>query len=376
MQGLSTRIEFSDEQAMLLEAATSFCRDKAPIASVRAQLGTEHGYDPAVWDEMVGLGWAGITVPEQFGGSGLTLAEVATIAEPMGRQLLATPFASTQAFVHAVRAGANPAQQADWLGRVAAGAVAGTAVLEAEGDWTPFSGTATARRSGSALKLAGAKTLVCDAAVAELLLVGLAVDGAPAFVVVERDEIPGGALRRDQIIDETRRAWTLALDGIEVPADRLVEGPAADAAMRALNDASLLLATAEAAGGTAGALALTVDYLNTRSAFGRKIGSYQSLKHTCAEILVGLERSRSHLYHAATLLAAGQDAEIALRMAKVESGETFRHAGDRAVQFHGGFGFTWDCDAQLFLRRALWLDAVHGDAAHHRARLAELLLDA
>lgn len=376
MQGLSTRIEFSDEQAMLLEAATSFCRDKAPIASVRAQLGTEHGYDPAVWDEMVGLGWAGITVPEQFGGSGLTLAEVATIAEPMGRQLLATPFASTQAFVHAVRAGANPAQQADWLGRVAAGAVAGTAVFEAEGDWTPFSGTATARRSGSALKLAGAKTLVCDAAVAELLLVGLAVDGAPAFVVVERDEIPGGALRRDQIIDETRRAWTLALDGIEVPADRLVEGPAADAAMRALNDASLLLATAEAAGGTAGALALTVDYLNTRSAFGRKIGSYQSLKHTCAEILVGLERSRSHLYHAATLLAAGQDAEIALRMAKVESGETFRHAGDRAVQFHGGFGFTWDCDAQLFLRRALWLDAVHGDAAHHRARLAELLLDA
>lgn len=376
MQGLSTRIEFSDEQAMLLEAATSFCRDKAPIASVRAQLGTEHGYDPAVWDEMVGLGWAGITVPEQFGGSGLTLAEVATIAEPMGRQLLATPFASTQAFVHAVRAGANPAQQADWLGRVAAGAVAGTAVLEAEGDWTPFSGTATARRSGSALKLAGAKTLVCDAAVAELLLVGLAVDGAPAFVVVERDEIPGGALRRDQIIDETRRAWTLALDGIEVPADRLVEGPAADAAMRALNDASLLLATAEAAGGTAGALALTVDYLNTRSAFGRKIGSYQSLKHTCAEILVGLERSRSHLYHAATLLAAGQDAEIALRMAKVESGETFRHAGDRAVQFHGGFGFTWDCDAQLFLRRALWLDAVLGDAAHHRARLAELLLDA
>ena len=120
---------------------------------------------------------------------------------------------------------------------------------------------------------------------------------------------------------------------------------------------------------------MTVDYLNTRSTFGRKIGSYQALKHACADILVGLERSRSHLYHAATMCAGNENPEIALRMAKAEATEVFAYAGDRAVQFHGGFGFTWECDAQLYLRRALWLQYSHGDAAHHRQKLAQLLLD-
>ena len=146
--------------------------------------------------------------------------------------------------------------------------------------------------------------------------------------------------------------------------------------MEAIRDAALLFAAAEAAGGIAGVLELTVEYLNTRTAFGRKIGSYQSLKHACSEILIGLERTRSHVYHAATLLAAGENAEIALRMAKVEAGDSMVFAGDRAVQFHGGFGFTYDCDAQLYLRRALWLQYAFGDATHHRRRLADLLLPA
>jgi alkylation response protein AidB-like acyl-CoA dehydrogenase len=146
------------------------------------------------------------------------------------------------------------------------------------------------------------------------------------------------------------------------------------AALKVIRDSALLFASAEAAGGIAGVLEVIVEYLNTRSAFGRKIGSYQSLKHSCADILVGLERTRSHVYHAASLLAAGEDAEVALRMAKVEAGDSFVFAGDRAIQFHGGFGFTYDCDAQLYLRRALWLQYAFGDAAHHRRRLADLLL--
>ena len=121
-----------------------------------------------------------------------------------------------------------------------------------------------------------------------------------------------------------------------------------------------------------------------RTTFGRKIGSYQSLKHTSAEILIGLERSRSHVAHAATLIdeAATEEATeeaieavtTALCMAKVECSESYLFAGDRAVQFHGGFGFTWECDAQLHLRRALFLQHSFGDAAHHRAHLAATLL--
>jgi hypothetical protein len=179
---------------------------------------------------------------------------------------------------------------------------------------------------------------------------------------------------RETVIDETRRSYSVSLDGIRLPAASLITGASAKAALRAIRDTGWLLNSALAAGGIAGVLDVVVDYLNTRTTFGRKIGSYQSLKHTCADILVGLERSRSHVYHAATRLADGEDAEIALRMAKAESGDTFVFAGDRAVQFHGGFGFTYDCDAQLFLRRAIWLQSGFGDAAHHRRHLADLLL--
>ncbi len=376
MQTLSTQLRFGDEQAMLLETAVAFCRDKSPVAAVRRQLDTEHGFERSLWDEMVGLGWTGIAVPESFGGSGLTLAEVATIAEPMGRHLLATPFVSTQLFTQALLAGGDEASKTAWLPRVCQGAIGTVALFEHHGDWDLEHLDTTARREGGDVVLQGSKTLVCDAAVADVLLVSASLDGAPALAIVPASLLPPGRLRRETVIDETRRSYELQLDGIRVPGNALITGVAARAGLRAVRDAALLLASAEAAGGIAAALDTVVDYLNLRTAFGRKIGSYQSLKHTCADILIGLERSRSHVHHAATLLADGEDAEIALRMAKAEAGDDFVHAGDRAVQFHGGFGFTFECDAQLYLRRALWLQNTFGDAAHHRRRLADLLLPA
>jgi len=352
----------------------AFCRDKSPVAAVRRQLETEHGFDRALWDEMVGLGWTGIAVPEVHGGSGLSLAEVATIAESMGRHLLASPFASTQLFTQALLAGGDEAAKTAWLPRICQGAIGTVALFEHHGDWDLEHLDTTARTDGDALVLQGSKTLVCDAAVADVLLVSCALDGAPALVLVPAALIDAPRRRRETVIDETRRSYALTLDGLRVPSAGLIPGAAARAALRAVRDTALLLASAEAAGGIAAALDTVVDYLNLRTAFGRKIGSYQSLKHTCAEMLVGLERARSHVHHAATLLGEGADAEVALRMAKTEAGDDFVFAGDRAVQFHGGFGFTFECDAQLYLRRALWLQNSFGDAAHHRRRLADLLL--
>ncbi len=370
---LSTQINFSDEQAMLLETAVAFCREKSTIRAVRDLLASETGFNRSVWDEMVGLGWSGIAIPERFGGSGLSMAEVATIAEPMGRHLLATPFGSTQLFVQGILAGGSAAQQALVLPLVAQGGIGTVALVEDDGDWDLSHIEASATREGDQLRLSGSKTLVGDAAVAAWFLVSVRLDGAPALVLVDGADLPAARRQAEVVIDETRRCWALDLDGFVVPASGLLSNAAAG--LRAIRDAGLLLACAEAAGGIAGVLDVTVDYLNSRSAFGRKIGSYQSLKHACADILVGLERSRSHLYHAASLFAGNQDAEVALRMAKAESGDVFTHAGDRAVQFHGGFGFTYECDAQLFLRRAMWLQYSFGDAGHHRRKLGELLLD-
>ena len=374
MSTLDTRIAFSDEQAMLLDAATAFCREQSPTSAVRARMLTDTGFDPHVWRSMVDMGWLGIAVPERFGGSGLTLADSAVIAETTGRHLLATPFAGTQIVIQALLAGGSEAQQASWLPRLAQGVVACVALFEDDGHWDLARIGCRAEPVGGRLRLRGDKVFVTDAAVAGLLLVSVTVEGSPALILLDRSSVPAVSLSRETIIDETRRSYRLRLNDIEVDASAAITGSAAAAALRAIRDAALLLASAEAAGGTAGVLAIVVDYLNTRSAFGRKIGSYQALKHACVDILVGLERARSQVWHAATRIAGGADAEVALRMAKAEAGDTFAFAGDRAVQFHGGFGFTWDCDAQLHLRRALWLQPWFGDGAYQRRMLAALLL--
>ncbi len=374
MHNLNHRISFSDEQAMLLDSATSFCRAKSSIQAVRGALLTDQGFDAAVWREMVTLGWAGIAIPEAHGGSGLTLAEAATICEPMGRHLLSTPFASTQCLIQGLLAGASSEQQAAWLPALSQGAIGTVALLESDGNWQLDDIETRAVLHGDVLQLSGAKTLVCDAAAAEMMLVSVALDGALALVLVRAADLQRQRIQREVVIDETQRSYCIDLTGVSVSANALIRGEAARRALAAVRQGALLLATAEAAGGIAGVLDVVVDYLNLRTTFGRKIGAYQSLKHPAAEILIGLERSRSHLYHAATLMAAGEDAEIALRMAKAEAGDAFVFAGDRAVQFHGGFGFTYECDAQLYLRRALWLQSSYGDAAHHRRRLADLLL--
>jgi alkylation response protein AidB-like acyl-CoA dehydrogenase len=365
---------FSDEQAMLLDTAADFFRARMPTAVVRAQIATEHGFERALWDEMVTLGWSGLAVPGQYGGSGLSLAEAVTIAEPMGRHLAPSPFLSTQLCVQGLLAGGSDSQKSQWLPRIANGAIGTVALFEAGGSWNLTDASAEAVVARDSVRLNGSKGLVTDAAVAELLLVSVRHAGAPALVLLEQSQLGRAALQREVVIDETQRSYRLNLDGISVPATALVAGNVARLALDAIRRGALLLLSAAAVGGTAGVLDIVVDYLNTRTAFGRKIGSFQALKHTCAEILIGLERSRSHVYHAASLIAAGEDADVALRMAKAESGDTFAFAGDRAIQFHGGFGFTYECDAQLYLRRALWLQYAFGDAAHHRRHLAASLL--
>ena len=375
---LSNTIRFSDEQAMLLEAATSFCREQSPSSAVRARFASDTGFDRAHWQAMVDMGWLGMAVPEAYGGSGLGLGACVAVAEPLGRHLFHTPFVATQLAIQGLLAGGSAAQQAQWLPKLAAGAIGSVAVFEADGNWDLHAITSWAHVAGATATLNGAKTLVPDAAVADMLLASMQVDGAPALVLLTQADI-AGRLQQETVIDETRRSFSLRLDGLQLPAASLITGAAATQALAAIRQAAWLLAAAEASGGIAGVLAVLVDYLNTRNAFGRKIGSYQALKHGSAEILCNLERARSQMFHAATVLddgATGAAAELALRMAKADAGDAFVQAGDRAVQFHGGFGFTWDCDAQLYLRRALWLQPWFGDAAHHRRHLAGLLLDA
>jgi alkylation response protein AidB-like acyl-CoA dehydrogenase len=183
-----------------------------------------------------------------------------------------------------------------------------------------------------------------------------------------------GRLRTEVLVDETRRSARLDLSGLRVPSAALLDGAEASAALGHVLRLAWLLTAADMAGGAEGVLQLTLDYLRTRKQFGKAIGSYQALKHPMVEIMCAIEEGRSLLYRAATALEnAAPDAEIALRMAKAQLGETYTHAADRSIQFHGAIGFTYECHAQLFLRRAQWLEHSFGDARHQRRHLADLL---
>jgi len=368
-------IEFSEEQAMMLDTATAFCSEKSPVAKVRELLESDSGFDADIWSEMAGLGWQGLAIPEEFGGSGLGLAELVPIIEPMGRHLLTLPLVPTTLAAQALIAAGTAEQKQHWLTLISEGSAIGTLALnESHGDWDLTNLNCEANIADGQIALTGEKYFVADAALADFILVSVKLDGNPALVLLDRSAIEQGALTREVIIDETRRCYRFDMNGISVAETCLLDVESTMACLDQIARASWLLLSAEIAGGIAGVMDVMLEYLTTRKQFGRYIGAYQGLKHPMAEILCQYEYSRSQLYHAASIFGADQDAEIALRMAKAQGSDTFAHASDRAIQFHGGFGFTYECDAQLYLRRASWCQYQFGDAQHHRKKLADLLL--
>ncbi len=367
-------IGYSEEQIQLLDIASEFCREKSPIASVRALLESETGYDADTWQEIAELGWLAIAVPEAQGGVGLSLAEVVPVVEQMGRNLLASPFVSTIAAQQALLSGGTADQQAAWLPRLAAGEIGTLALGEAHGDWDLSNITVTATRKDGRIALSGTKHFVLWADSADLLIVSVQLDGTPALVLVEKSAIPARALRRETIVDETKRSFAVSLDGISVSEDAVLDISRTSAALAQIELAANLLQSAEMCGGSQAVIDYTLDYLRTRKQFGKLIGEYQALKHPMVDAYVGYEKARTHLYSAAHSISDQGRGEIAVRMAKAAADGAYSFAADRAIQFHGGFGFTHDCDAGLHRRAAIFHASQYGDAAWQRKRLADLLL--
>lgn len=369
-------IGLSDEQGMLLDSAREFCRNRSTISEVRALLQSEAGYDPQVWQELVDLGWMGAAIAEAHGGSGLGIGSVVPIVECMGKHLLTTPFIPATLVAQALQRGGSAQQCETHLQAICAGEVATLALLESE-DWGEQGVTLTAESSGDALLLGGVKTQVAYAEQASLFLLSVQFEGERSLLLVPAANLGGEAITPQVTIDETRRSSRVDFTGVEVSRENLLPGDA-DPVIRDLMLLGALLYGAEATGSAAACMDVTVEYLKTRKQFGRLIGSYQALKHPIVDVLCSMDSARSFIYHAATIVgeeALDADAEIACRMAKAQASEALKFAGDRAVQFHGGMGFTYECDAQLYIRRAQWSQQVFGDAYHHRKRLAPLLLD-
>ncbi len=370
---------YSEEQIALLDVAVNFCRDKSPMDRVRNLMDSETGFDADIWAEIGALGWTAIAVPAEYGGVGLSLAEIVPVAEQMGRNMLASPFFASTLAAQALIAGGTHAQQSAWLPKLAEGAAASAALYEAHGDWDLTNITAIARDDEDRdvedrIILSGTKQFVQWAHAAHMVIASVRYHNQPALVLIERSDIPPAALRREAIIDETRRSCSLTLDGISLPKSALLDTGKAAHALAHIDMAGALLQSAEMCGGTQRVIDYTLDYLRTRSQFGKIIGEYQALKHPIVNAYVEYEKTRSHVYSAAHSFADQGQGEVAVRMAKAAADKSYSHAADRAVQFHGGFGFTHDCDAGLHRRAAIFQSSQFGDAAWHRAKLGDLLL--
>jgi alkylation response protein AidB-like acyl-CoA dehydrogenase len=339
-------------------------------------MATEQGYDPQTWVQLATqLGLQGLVIPEKYGGSGAGPVELAVVCEQMGRALLCAPYFATAVLaVHALLASGDEAAAEEFLPAIADGATIATlAVPEADGAWATDRLQTRARRDGDGYRLDGRKSFVLDGHVADLLLVAAQADGGPSLFAV-RGGADGLTRRPLETLDMTRKQAALELDGVP---GRLIgaEGSAADVVERTLRQAAVALA-AEQVGGAQRCLDMSVEYAKIRMQFGRAIGSFQAIKHMCADLLLEVESARSAAYYAAWA-AQEQSDELPLvsSLAKAFCSEAYFRAAADNIQIHGGIGFTWEHDAHLYYRRAKSTELMLGTPEEHREIAAGYLID-
>ncbi|MCW2614685.1 MAG: hypothetical protein JWN08_1679 [Frankiales bacterium] len=353
-----------------------FLADKAPLSAVRTAAESERGYDADLWKQMsTQLGLPGLHLPEEHGGSGTGLLEPAIVMEETGRALTASPYAACLlASLAVLRYGTSEAQ-AELLPGIAAGDTIATLAMTEPASAAGVAGLRTTALSrGDDVTLTGVKTLVEHGHTADVLLVSATGGDGGTRLYVVRGDAAGLTRTRLQALDLTRPVAEVRLDA--TPAVPL--GEVADLAP--LVDLWCTLLAAEMVGGTAACLDMAVAYAKDRHQFNRPIGSFQAVKHRCAEMLVALDGARAAAQYAAfaadQAFTSGQDGpelETVAPLAKAEASEAYTFAAGWTIQVLGGIGFTWEQDAHLYFRRA-WADsALLGTPAAQRARLADRL---
>jgi len=365
---------FTDEQLELRAAVRDFLADKSAEPAARRLMATEAGYDPAVWKQMSDqLGLPGLAVPEEYEGTGFGYLELGIVFEEMGRALLCAPYLSTVALAaEALLRCTDEAARKDLLPGLATGRTIGTlALLEQPGRWDEAGVRMRARRNGatgSGWMLDGGKRHVLDGHIADLIIVGARTPAGVALFAVD-GTAPG--LRRTLVptLDQTRKQAHLEFRG--TPA-RLI-GAEADGwrVIRRVLDTAVILQAAEQAGGAARAVEMAVGYAGMRVQFGRPIGSFQAVKHLCADMLTEAEAARSAAYYGLWALAAdSEDVPLAASLAKIYCSSAYSKITGDTIQVHGGIGFTWEHPAHLYFKRARASEAMFGTPAYHRDLLA------
>jgi alkylation response protein AidB-like acyl-CoA dehydrogenase len=368
----------TETQQSLKNTTRKFLAAECPMAEVRRLMETETAFDAALWRKMADQGWMGIIFPEEYGGSAMGLVEMAAALEEMGRALLPGPYLSTVLLAGNVlsRVGGDQHKQ-QYLSAICGGESKATlALLEDNASWSLDAIALPARRDGAGYKLNGRKLFVPDAASADFHILAARLDGELALFVIPSNAV-GLSVQPMPAIDETRKLCALLYDSVSAPEDSLLaRGNAAREALAYALDVASVGIAAEMTGGMQRLLEITVEYAKTRKQFGKPIGQFQAVQHQCADMLLYTESSRAAAYYAAWAMHEGNaEARAAVSVAKAYASDAYREVGNRAIQVHGGMGFTWENDVHLYYRRAKASEIAFGDATWHRERLAGLVVD-
>ena len=352
--------DLSEEQVMLQEAVKQYLQNECPLDRLREIFDGETGHDPVLWKGLVEMGVAGLHLPEQYGGAGLEVLDLAVVSEVLGYQAAPGPYFGHVLAGLAIAEGGSAAQKENWLPRLAGGEAIGTVALaEEDSAWQPEDWKLSAEAD-----LSGSKTNVPFASLADVIVVGVAGGG---LVLVERSAA-GVSIEALSGADQTRRIDKLSFDA--TPCEVLPEGVHAAKRMR---DVGLVLLAADAFGGAERCVDMAVEYSKTREQFGVKIAHFQALKHQLANMAVDVEPSRGLYWYAAHAMDhVADEAERTAALTKAHITDRFMQVARDTVEAHGGLGFTWECDVQIWFKRAMFDRAFLGTPAVHRERAAQL----
>lgn len=351
----------SSEQLEIQTSVARYLDTECPSTRLH-ELFDAGAVDPALWQGLVELGVTALALPEQYGGMGLELVDLALVAEVLGSRAAPTPFLGHVLAALAIDLAGSDAQKARWLPGLADGSLGATVAFAENGEeWQPGQW-----RLPAGATLDGQKRFVTHAAQAALIVVGL--EGGRLGVV--QAGAPGLSIAPQDVIDRTRPCSMLTFAG--TPVELLAGG--GDAADR-LRDAALVLLAADAFGGASHCVEMAVEYAKLRRQFGVPIGQFQALKHQLADIAVDIEPARGLYWYAAHAWdRLPEQAARSAAQAKAHLADRYLHIARRTVEAHGGIGYTWEFDVQIFLKRAMFNHAWLGAPAQHRARAAALAL--
>ena len=362
--------DLTDEQQAIRSTARDFLAARYRSERIRELVESKHGFKPSDWEEMAELGWSGLALPEQWGGQGLGIVELAVLFEEMGYALAPSPLLSNTIAGLALAFCGSDQQRERWLRPLAAGERRGTPALwDAGSPATPGSFAMEARVDGDGVVLDGEKILVMDAASADFLLVATA-DGRRHLVERGAD---GVTVNAEPSIDLTRRLYSVCFDGVRVAAADTL--PAAEGEYHSVFFRLCVALAAESTGIAQRTMEMAVSYAKDRKQFGRPIGSYQAVSHRCAQMLLETENARSAVYGAAWAADAEPESlPLAASIAKAYASDAGWRVPDASIQVHGGIGFTWEHDLHFFLKRGRANAAMFGDAKWHRELVADAVL--